>query len=425
MTFVSLFTGIEGIGLGLERAGMQCLAQVENNIRCQWVLTRHYPNVPRWKDISHVRGSDLPAVDLVCGGFPCQDLSVAGQRAGLAGKRSGLWFEFHRLLTEHRPRWVLIENVPGLLSSNEGRDFAIVLQGLVQLGYRVAWRVLDAQYLGVAQRRERVFIVGSLGSGRCAEVLFEPESVPGNPPPRRQAGTRVAATLAGGAHPGGFNGRDADNGNITLAHPLTTHNARHEPTSDTLIDDQRVTAFDWYASPSQSMNPGPMAPSLKTTMQPAVYQCHGSDVGPMGTLRQGNGGVSGGVPFVAGTLGAEMGRNRGLGQAQETDLIVPCATFDPRNVTSATNRTRAEFGLPANTLHEQPLSIIGGLAPRCLTPRECERLQGFPDDWTRWGVTAKGMLVELSDSARYRMTGNAVCAHVAEWIGRRIERTTS
>ena len=199
MRFGSPFTGIGGFDLGMERAGMTCKWQVEIDTTCQGVLARHWPQAQRYSDICEVRGDELESVDLICGGFPCQDVSVAGKRQGLAGERSGLWYEFHRLLAEARPQWAVIENVPGLLSSNGGRDFAVILRGLVELGYGACWRVLDAQYFGVAQRRRRVFIVGSLGDGRAAQVLFEPESLSGDSAPSREAGTQVAGSLMQGS----------------------------------------------------------------------------------------------------------------------------------------------------------------------------------------------------------------------------------
>lgn len=199
MKFISLFTGIGGFDLGFERAGMQCVAQVEFDKRAREVLRKHWPDVALHEDVRNVGKHNLPTVDLVCGGFPCQDLSVAGKRKGLDGERSGLWFEFHRIIGELKPRWVVIENVPGLLTSNRGRDFAVILDGLVKCGYRVAWRVLDAQYFGLAQRRKRVFIVASLGNGRAAEVLFERESGNGNTPPRRATPEAATTTVIKGA----------------------------------------------------------------------------------------------------------------------------------------------------------------------------------------------------------------------------------
>ena len=217
----SLFTGIAGIDLGLERAGMTCAWQVQNDPVCLRVLARHYLEVERHGDIGRVRTDALAPVDLVCGGFPCQDLSVAGRRAGLGGERSGLFYEFVRLADSQPAAWILVENVPGLLSSQGGEDFALVLSELTGFcpevpddGWRsagccagpkrtVAWRVLDSQYFGVAQRRARVFLVGgppACGSGPV-EVLLEPDGVPWNPPARgtaRRPATDVAASLRSG-----------------------------------------------------------------------------------------------------------------------------------------------------------------------------------------------------------------------------------
>ena len=173
----SLFTGIGGFDLGFERAGMEIAWQCEADKACRKLLMAKWPAATLIPDVREI-GWDVGTADLICGGFPCQDVSVAGRRAGLAGERSGLWFEFHRILATLRPLWVVIENVPGLLSSNSGRDFAAILHGLVELGYGVCWRILDSQYLRVAQRRRRLFVVGSLGTGRAAQVLFEREGLP-------------------------------------------------------------------------------------------------------------------------------------------------------------------------------------------------------------------------------------------------------
>lgn len=210
----SCFSGIGGFDLGLSRVGMEVRWQIENEAWCNKILARHWPEVKRYGDITTVDVDELERVDLLCGGFPCQDLSVAGKRAGLAGSRSALYWEFLRLADALRPRYVLIENVPGLFSSQSGRDFAQVVSGLDELGYGVAWRVLDSQNFGVPQRRRRVFIVGHLGAPCPPEVLFEPESLRRDSPAGREAGPGVAGTLAAGAHPSGFNGRDAEQGNI-------------------------------------------------------------------------------------------------------------------------------------------------------------------------------------------------------------------
>jgi len=211
--FGSLFSGVGGMDLGLEWAGWECRWQVEIDDWRRQVLTRHWPEVPKWKDVrefllagehgrhladgasSNISGSDACRVDLICGGFPCQDLSVAGRRAGLAGERSGLFFEFARIAGELKPHWLLFENVPGLLSSNQGLDFAVILDTLDECGYGVSWRILNSQFFGVPQRRRRVFIVGHLGGPCPPEILFESEGGGGNPQTGGKTGESIAHAL--------------------------------------------------------------------------------------------------------------------------------------------------------------------------------------------------------------------------------------
>ena len=176
ITFGSLFSGIGGFDLGFERSGMECKWQVEIEPFCLEILSKHWPDVKKYNDVRRVGKQNLESVELVCGGFPCQNLSLAGKREGLAGSKSGLWFEFYRILEEIRPKWVVIENVPGMLSSNKGQDFAIILQGLVELRYGICWRIFNSKNFGVPQSRRRVFIVGSFGTGNSGKVLFEPDS---------------------------------------------------------------------------------------------------------------------------------------------------------------------------------------------------------------------------------------------------------
>ncbi|NCD17437.1 MAG: DNA cytosine methyltransferase [Actinobacteria bacterium] len=174
----SFFAGIGGFDLGLERAGIATAWQCEINDFCYAVLEKHWPRIPKSRDIREVKADDIPEADLWVGGFPCQDISLArmGRRDGLRGSQSGLFFDFARLLEEGRPKAVLLENVAGLLSSNDGRDFALVIRTLADLGYGVAWRVFDSRYFGVPQSRTRVFILGTLGGPTAAgQVLFEPE----------------------------------------------------------------------------------------------------------------------------------------------------------------------------------------------------------------------------------------------------------
>lgn len=171
----SFFAGIGGFDLGLERSGMEVVFQCEINQFCQSVLKKNWPNVPLFSDIASLIPSDIPESNVWCGGFPCQDVSLAnqGKRKGLLGKRSGLFYTYAKLIKERKPDWLIIENVPGLLNSHDGEDFRTVIETLDELGYGVSWRILDAKYFGTPQRRRRVYIVGSFGDMRSARVLFE------------------------------------------------------------------------------------------------------------------------------------------------------------------------------------------------------------------------------------------------------------
>ena len=179
MNAVSLFAGVGGFDLALERNGIDVVAAVEIDANARGVLKHRFPKTTLFNDVCEVTGEQLiaagfdPRDGIIVGGFPCQDLSVAGKRAGLDGARSGLFWEIVRLLRETKAQNFILENVPGLLSSNKGQDMAAVIGALDDIGYSLAWRVLDAQYFGVPQRRRRVFIVGCLGDDwrTPAEIL--------------------------------------------------------------------------------------------------------------------------------------------------------------------------------------------------------------------------------------------------------------
>jgi len=174
MRFGSLFAGVGGFDLGLEAAGWDCAWQVEWDKHCQQVLAHHWPDVPKWWDVSDVNGAELPAVDVITFGSPCQDLSVAGKRAGLEGSRSGLFFEATRIIKEMQdatgntfPRYAIWENVPGAFNSRNGDDFEAVIQEMADLGAgHIEWHCLDAQFFGVPQRRRRVFVIAVFDSSK-------------------------------------------------------------------------------------------------------------------------------------------------------------------------------------------------------------------------------------------------------------------
>ena len=212
LTAVSLFAGVGGFDLAMQRNGINVVAAVEIDAKARAVLARRFPDSRLFPDVTKVTAHDLRDAGfcsnrgVLTGGFPCQDLSVAGRRAGLAGARSGLFWEIARLVDELHPRWIVLENVPGLLSSNGGRDMGVVLGALGELGYGFAYRVLDAQHFGVPQRRRRVFIVAARRAGAAdhagpCQVLLEPEGMRGDPAPSDTAGQDVAGTA--GASIGG------------------------------------------------------------------------------------------------------------------------------------------------------------------------------------------------------------------------------
>lgn len=182
-TVVSLFAGVGGFDLGAERAGYEVIGQVEIDKKCQEVLRRRFPRALLHDDVTTAvawaKESDLVGqVDIVCGGFPCQDVSVAGKRVGIAGARSGLFWDAVHFAQEVQAHTVILENVPGLLSSNQGRDFGVVLSTLADAGYsHVEWRVLDSQFFGVPQRRRRVFIIGTSRNPGGKPLLVEPQGV--------------------------------------------------------------------------------------------------------------------------------------------------------------------------------------------------------------------------------------------------------
>jgi len=468
---------------------MLCKWQGEIDGYCLKVLEKHWPNVRRYGDVRECGRQNLEPVDLICGGFPCQDVSVAGRRKGLAGSRSGLWFEFHRVLEELRPRWVVIENVPGLLSSRQGRDFALILRGLAELGYLSAWRILDAQYFGVAQRRRRVFIVGHLGDGRAAQVLFEPTCGPRDTPPSREAGARVADPLTESfaKHRGASAGKDSYPRNMIVEETLAWHeNKAGELTPSDHMKALRSGASHSYQGVAYNIQQNDGGEHRrKDRPEGGMYVSETDTALTVGTtdrtvvlgFDKSRGTVSGDIAAPLRCNSAQSpGVNDGkadnqcvalafAGMAQagagwappscptSEDLALPLDTKRAQSVVLAVSENqRAELrltpysrqltsgggkpgqGYPAVVYQESQYgikkydnagSLRSGRIPehqmlmrqygvRRLTPVECERLQGFPDDWT----------AGQSDSKRYKQLGNAVCVPVAEWIGRRIMLNT-
>jgi DNA (cytosine-5)-methyltransferase 1 len=318
MRYLSVCSGIEAATAAGHPLGWTPVAFSEIDPFASAVLAHHYPQTPNWGDMTNYRSWPYDDIDTLVGGTPCQSFSVAGLRKALDDPRGNLALVYLGIAAFFRPQWIVWENVRGVLSSNRGRDFGAFLGALGQLGYGWAYRVLDAQYYGVAQRRRRVFVVGCLGNWRrAAAVLFDGASMRGDPAPRREAREAVAPTIAGGAevgcadvvgslcadtHPGAYSGQDAYTGR------LIAFNARQDPDA-------------WLE------RTGPL-------------DCDGS--------------------------------------------------------------TQA---------------VARGMQVRRLTPRECERLQGFPDDYTLIPYRGK----PAADGPRYKALGNSMAVPVMRWIGRRIQ----
>jgi DNA (cytosine-5)-methyltransferase 1 len=400
----SVFTGIGGIDLGFERAGWEVAWQCEFNPWCQRVLLKHWPRVRLYDDVKElvrrVERGELPEqVDLLTGGFPCQDISLAGGRAGLAGNRSGLYFPFMELVAALRPEFVLVENVTGLLSSNGTEDLGAVLGTLEELGYGWAYRTLNSRYFGVAQRRRRVFVVGCAGGSvrRAAEVLFESDGLPWDP----LAGSEAREGVASSAPSRSGGGR--------VSRALTAHpGPRYDGESDTFVVEEEPIGVTFN---------GPKAWS-----DPA-------EVGVSQTLAGMDSGDR--MPMVAhpvsmrwregkpgGGKGALLSDDRALTLAASDDQML----FQPQGF-QQNQREEVIMSDQASSLTtgggkpgQGYAAVMDGFVVRRFTPLECERLQGFPEGWTKFDPDGRS----IRDDERARMLGNAVTVPVAEWIGKRM-----
>ena len=378
LTAVSLFAGVGGFDLALERAGVKVVAAVEIDKNARGVLAKQFPNTQLFNDVTTVTGKDLrdagfiPEHGIITGGFPCQDLSVAGKRAGLAGQRSGLYWQIVRLVEELSPKYLILENVPGLLSSNGGKDMGTVIGALTDRGYGVGWRVLDAQYFGVAQRRRRVFIVGCLGDDGAApsEILALCEGLSGDTPSRKSKGQNPA-TDAGTGAPIGFS---------------HTQGLDAQPSTDNFPTLRVGGAGHAVAKPS-----------LLTMRE-------GKPGGGKGPL------ISEDISLTLATGNGQVlinPRERVYGQTGYAKY-----TEDQVTTLAATTYKRPEDNVVVREVQEGTV--------RRLTPTECERLQGFPDGWTAERIDEVKGLVTQADSSRYKQMGNAVAVPCVEWIVNRL-----
>jgi len=354
LTHGSLFTGVGGIDLGFDAAGIRTLWQCEQDKRCQSVLRRHWPKAELYDDVSALNGAELKPVDIITFGSPCQDLSIAGKRQGMKkGTRSNLYYEATRIIREMReatdgkyPQYAVWENVRGALSSREGRDFQKALEELANIGaLDIAWRVVNTANFGPPQRRVRVFVVADFRGRRAGEILSQPTRVLWHPPTCKEAQQEAAGEAEGST------------GSSSWRTERSITQALLADTGGVCVPEAQAGQLVW-------------APGVSAAL----------------TTRCGN-----------------------VQDDQQTSQVV---VIDGYNQT-----TNSDVHPPLRSHKDSGDSVlIPGYRVRRLTPRECERLQGWPDDHTRYTDTD----VELKDGPRFKMIGNGVSAPVAQWLGENI-----
>jgi DNA (cytosine-5)-methyltransferase 1 len=428
MRYLSLFDGIGAACVAWQPLGWECVGTAEIDPFPCAVTKHHRPAVPQLGDITKITDDQIAGlgrIDLIVGGFPCQDLSVAGKRAGLKNDdgtitRSGLFFDAMRIVRIARERcglrWLLIENVPGLYSSNAGRDFAAVVGEMVGTEFGVPrggwanagvaagpeglceWSTLDAQFFGLAQRRVRVFALADFGDWqRRPPVLFEPASLRGDSPPSREAG-KSAPTIPSRRTAGGGLGTDFDCDGGLIAGTLGSNHGNPQ-LDQTMIPtvSPALKARD-YKGPS-SDGDGDGAPLIVHALRG-----EGFDASEDGTGR--------GTPLVP--VHAFDARQYGDKTGPlDTDGHSVAVALDWQNSAGGPN-SEETFQTLCKDRHP---AVMQHMAVRRLTPRECERLQGFPDDYTLIPYRKK----PAADGPRYKALGNSMAVPVMAWIGKRIQ----
>lgn len=483
MKYGSVCSGIEAASVAWHHLGWEAQWFSEIEHFPSEVLKYRFPAVENLGDMTKLTTNETfkaSTIDLLVGGTPCQSFSVAGLRRGLADPRGNLMLTFLSLADSKKPRWIVWENVPGVLSSNGGKDFATFLGALGELGYGFAYRVLDAQYFGVAQRRRRVFVVGYLGDWRvAAAVLFERESLQGNIKPSRKKREEVTTDAEGSV------GEAGDAQPIAYSFDALSSNSMKSSNPHSGCREVDVANTLDTTTPEPSKNQGgiaiaqPIAIAENTIGRQPMNGGNGdgfTEDGPMYTLNAtGVHGVA--QPFrkvrraqsdsdfetwekdeTANTLNCFD-----VGDVRSTNVVAQPIAVDTYNQT-VNERTSQTIGSSASDVNHyaavlQPIPIntmtmlgrpsddknprmglgIGnagepqntltkthshavatGMAIRRLTPKECERLQGFPDDWTKIPYRNKPA-DQCPDGPRYKACGNSMAVPVMRWIGERIQ----
>lgn len=442
MRYLSVCSGIEAASVAWKNLGWKPAGFSEiEPFPCE-VLKHHYPKVKNYGDINEHKKWKLPTIDLLVGGTPCQSFSIAGLRGGLDDPRGNIMLTYLRVVESRRPKWVVWENVPGVLSSNGGKDFSTFITSLGNMGYGWAYRVLDAQWFGLAQRRKRVFVVGCLGDTTSAsKVLFECESVRRDSTPSREKRKEITGTITRG-----FGDRGVDHSQIVdgaykieYSSPITgalaaadgpkgvSDQYAHEgklvsvicrssgqgdaevcydlcPTLNCLHEAPHIATYDM----KQHHNPQPSDTTQLTTKNCANVRgdtpLASISFEPGIAAREGS--PSRFIPEMTGTLRGDMGDNQIAAAHIVHGTQDPCVS----DIAFAQGRNNGGENV-----------LIKSTAVRRLTPRECERLQGFPDDYT--SIAWKNKPAELCpDGPRYKALGNSMAVPVMRWIGERINK---
>jgi DNA (cytosine-5)-methyltransferase 1 len=351
------------------------------------------------------RAAAIARPDTIIFGSPCQSYSIAGKRLGLDDPRGNLALVALGIVARLAPRWFVFENVPGLLSSSEGSDFGIFLRTVDELGYSGAWASLDAQHFGLAQRRERLFFVGHSGDWRYpAAVLFEPESVCGDSPPRRETGKGIATTIAARTKGGGDLGTDFDCDGGLIGYNNTgqgwwtegevaagIRDASAGGASHATVVTHALRADGFDASEDGTGRGTPLIAVAFAENSRAELRLEGGDGQTVCSLKCAGGKPGQGYPAIAFDM-----RGREGGEQFE-------GPHDTANIRSSNGGSSRSY--------------VASSAVRRLTPRECERLQGFPDDYTVIAYRGK----PAADGPRYKALGNSMAVPVLRWILTRIE----
>ena len=406
MKYLSVCSGVEAATVAWHPLGWDPLGYAEIETFPSAVLSHHYPNVPNLGDITKYKEWNTNGtVELLVGGTPCQAFSVAGLRKGLEDPRGNLTLVYTGILDRFKPKWFVWENVPGVLSSSGGRDFGSFLGAVAELGYGFSYRVLDAQYFGVPQRRRRVFVVGCLGDWVSAsKVLFEPDCLSRDIEESRKTRERTATDTekSVGSNIETFNRQSHSQFGID---PLaSTVKARdHKQFTDLVV-------YETHPADSRVREMGDICQTVTSRWGtgggnvPIALQ----DISGRDKAQNGRGWNDEGLMY---TLDAAA--TQGVAYSIREDAIAGNFSATPLAVTPALQALR-----PSVQSHHAQTFIAQKMAVRRLTPVECERLQGFPDDYTNIPWRGKP---ESPDSLRYKAMGNSMAVPCMKWIGERIE----